>query len=86
MPRPTAGGAHPGPGEGTADGGSADSGGAENGVCKMDDLEYMKEGYVQKFGLSLKFRGLLQHQAKQKKRVSDGSKEHQVHYLDKTGQ
>jgi hypothetical protein len=112
---PTAGGAHPGPAEGTADGGSAGAGGghtpkrqvdvdvlallreweledeserlAENGVCKMDDLEYMKEGDVHKFGLRLKFRGLLQHQAKQKKkRASDGSKEHKVHYLDKTGQ
>ena len=114
MPRPTAGGAHPGPAEGPAAGGSAGAGGgdtrkrqvdadvlallreweledeserlAENGVCKMDDLEYMKEGDVHKFGLRLKFRGLLQHQAKQKKRASDGSKEHQVHYLDKTGQ
>ena len=57
------------------------------GFCKMDDLEYMKEGDVHKFGLRLKFRGLLQHQAKQKKkRASDGSKEHKVHYLDKTGQ
>ncbi len=113
-PRPTAGGAHPGPAEGTTDVGSAGAGGghtrkrqvdvdvlallreweledeserlAENGVCKMDDLEYMKEGDVHKFGLRLKFRGLLQHQAKQKKRASDGSKEHKVHYLDKTGQ
>ena len=114
-PRPTAGGAHPGPAQGTADGGSAGAGGghtrkrqvdadvlallreweledeserlAENGVCKMDDLEYMNEGDVHKFGLRLKFRGLLQHQAKhKKKRASDGSKEHKVHYLDKTGQ
>ena len=48
---------------------------AKNGVCKMKDLEFMKAGDVQKFGLRLTFRGLLQHVAKQKKRLSDGSKE-----------
>jgi hypothetical protein len=49
---------------------------AENGVCKMEDLEFMKAGDVQRFGLRLTFRGLLQHVAKQKKkRLSDGSKE-----------
>jgi hypothetical protein len=46
---------------------------AENGVCKVEDLEFMKEEDVQKFGLRLKFRGLLQHVAKQKeKKASDG--------------
>jgi hypothetical protein len=49
---------------------------AENGVCEMEDLEFMKEEDVPKFGLLLKFRGLLEHVAKQKKkRLSDGSKE-----------
>jgi large subunit ribosomal protein L40e len=49
---------------------------AENGVCEMDDLEFMTAEDVQKFGLRLKFRGLLQQVAKQKeKRISGGSQE-----------
>jgi hypothetical protein len=49
---------------------------AENGVCEMEDLEFMKEEDVQKFGLRLKFVGLLQHVAKQKeKKASGGSTE-----------
>jgi hypothetical protein len=49
---------------------------AENGVCEMEDLEFMKEEDVQKFGLRLKFVGLLQHVTKQKeKRASGGSTE-----------
>ena len=61
---------------------------AENGVCKMKDLESMKEKDRKEFGCRLGLRELLQHVAKQKKqkRASDGSKEHKVHYLDKTGQ
>jgi hypothetical protein len=56
---------------------------AEKGVYKMQDLEFMKEEDLQKFGLRLTFRGLLQHVAKQKeKKASDGSTE--VHYLDET--
>ena len=52
---------------------------AENGVCEMEDLEFMKDEDLAKFGLRLKFRGLLQHVAEQKKkRVSDGSKEQNV--------
>ena len=34
---------------------------AANGVCEMEDLEFMTAKDVQKFGLRLKFRGLLQH-------------------------
>jgi hypothetical protein len=49
---------------------------AENGVCEMEDLEFMKEEDVQKFGLRLKFVGLLQHVTKQKeKKASGGSTE-----------
>jgi len=52
---------------------------AENGVCEMEDLEFMKDEDLAKFGLRLKFRGLLQHVAEQqKKRVSDGNKEQNV--------
>jgi ubiquitin len=49
---------------------------AENGVCEMDDLEFMTAEDVHKFGLRLKYRGLLQHVTKQKeKRISGGSQE-----------
>ncbi len=41
---------------------------AENGVCKVEDLEFMKVEDVQKFGFRLKFRGLLQHVTMQKKK------------------
>jgi hypothetical protein len=52
---------------------------AENGVCEIEDLEFMKDEDLAKFGLRLKFRGLLQHVAEQKKkRVSDGNKEQNV--------
>jgi hypothetical protein len=59
---------------------------AENGVCKMKDLESMKEKDRKEFGCRLGFRELLKHVAKQKKTKtgSDGNKEHKVHYLDET--
>jgi hypothetical protein len=61
---------------------------AEKGVCKMKDLESMKEEDVEIFGCRLHLRELLQHVAKQKenKRASAGSKEHKVHHLIKLGQ
>ena len=57
---------------------------AKNGVCKMKDLESMPEKDRKEFGCRLSLRGLLHHVAKQKKRAPDGSKEHKVHYQDKT--
>ena len=58
---------------------------AENGVCTMKALEIMTEQDRKEFRCSLELRELLQHLAEEKKkRASDGSKVHKVHYLDET--
>jgi ribosomal protein S18 acetylase RimI-like enzyme len=46
---------------------------AENGICKLEDLKYMKEEHVKKFGLRFKFCGLLQHMDEQRKVKTQGT-------------
>jgi hypothetical protein len=58
---------------------------AENGVWTMKALDIMTEQDRKEFRCSLELRELLQHLAEEKKkRASDGSKVHKVHYLDET--